>query len=336
MAVIRNQSIEILEDVLSKNGYVFHTLSLGNSQRLYTQICREDDMPLLTLASGNPLYPFATSSARLITKDKLASYDFVLRNDVAIPKSVVVNKEDTHGMAFDLLTSYGVVIVKPTRESGAHGVTLDITTQDDLSLAIKKAHMFGSSAIVQRQFFGEEVRFIVADGKVVAALLREKPKVIGDGVSTIAKLIREENNKRAAITDTLVTYPQLDDMLISKTLVMSKDILPEGQRYELNKSTMIRGGASIFNIYDTIDKSYCKKAENAAQGLGRGFVVVDMMIKDATQPLTEENYVFIEFNLAPALSLFYSCRDGKHVPIVEDYLGPMLETCMSKGVLAHE
>jgi cyanophycin synthetase len=336
MLTERKESIEILEDILTKKGYIFHELTLGDTRKLYTQICGKDGTPLLTLASDNPLYPFATSSARLITKNKLASHDFVVHNGIAIPQSIVVGQEDSYEAAFNLLKTYKTVIVKPAKESGAHGLTLDITTQDGLQIAVRKALAFGSVAIVQRQFFGEEVRFVIVDGMAVVALLRETPKVIGDGVSTIAELIDEENKKRASLTDTLIVYPMLDATRIPRAFIESGEVLAKGWVCELNKSTMIKGGASIFNIFDRIDESYLKKAERASLGLGRGFVVVDMMVQDIKQPVNEENYVFIEFNLAPALSLFYSCRDGSHFPIVEEYLGPMLEKCMNKSVLHSE
>lgn len=41
------------------------------------------------------------------------------------------------------------------------------------------------------------------------------------------------------------------------------------------------------------------------------FLVIDLMIKDYTKPQTDDNYVFMEFNTAPALRLYYGMRTGK-------------------------
>jgi D-alanine-D-alanine ligase-like ATP-grasp enzyme len=328
MTVLRNQTIEIIEDVLSKKGYVFHSLSLGSNQRSYTQICHKDGTPLLTVSSDNPLYPFAASSARLIAKDKMTSYDFVSRNEVMTPQTLVFTAGDPIETAMQFLSRHETVIVKPMRGADSRGLTLDVTTPEMLEAAIQKATEKRNPVLIQRQFYGEEVRFAVINGKVKAVILREKPKVIGDGISTVRQLIAAENEARRALDGMLVPYPQLDESIIDPSILENDTVIATGEVCELNKSTMIKGGASIYDIFETIDKAYIEAAERAAKGIGKGFIVVDMMLEDYAAALTNDNYVFIEFNMAPTLSLFYSCRDGSHVPIVEEYLGPMIERAM--------
>jgi cyanophycin synthetase len=316
-------SVELIKGVLAKKGYAFKMPKLGGRQ--YFQIYGTDGEALLTLSADNPLYPFTTSSARLIAKNKLASYDFVKRNGVSIPQTVVVEVYDNLDNAMRLLQDSQTVIVKPAHGAGSRGLTLDVSDQLTLKHSIANARQYAQSVIVQRQFFGEEVRFTVINGEVKAALLRQKAKVAGNGISTVKQLIKEENKHRRMIADTLVAYPQLDEKLVSSQLLNDSTVLAKGEKRELSKSTMIKGGASVFNIYDSINKGYIKLARQAAQGLGKGFIVVDMMIQDYTQPPTGDNYVFIEFNLSPALALFYACRDENHFPVVEDHLAPMLE-----------
>jgi hypothetical protein len=53
-----------------------------------------------------------------------------------------------------------------------------------------------------------------------------------------------------------------------------------------------------------------------------------MMIHDHTKPQTEDNYTFIEFNTAPVLKMFYSCRDGNHYDILGD-LVPMINATLT-------
>lgn len=319
------ESIDIIRSVMEKKGYAFKTLAFQDGKKRFTQICTADGRARLTLASSNPLYPFATSSARLIARDKMTAYDFVAQNGVPVPQSAVVPPQSDLAKAEALLKANGTVIVKPVKGAGSIGLTLDITTREALVDALNTVWQNDVPAVAQRQFFGEEIRFAVINGKVTAALLRQKPCVVGDGVSTMEQLISSENELRQNITDTLVPYPQLTAELVGETTVNSHAIPADGVVTELNKSTMIRGGASVYNILDTIHPSYIAAAEQAAYGLGRGFIVVDMMIADYTVPAASDNHVFIEFNLAPALSLFYSCRDGRHVPIAEKHLVPILE-----------
>lgn len=318
------QSIEIIEEVLSKEGYKFDTLELA--ERRFVQI-KKDGRVLLTADYAYPLLPFATSSARLISKHKDMAYEFVESNGIATPKTVTVTRDGNLQPAIQLLKEAGSVIVKPKQGSGSKGLHLDIIDEDQLSLAVQDSLRSASAVLVQQQLFGEEVRFTVIGGKVQGVLLRQKPYIVGDGMATVTQLIAEENRRRKEITDTLVSYPQLDETLVSPTLFNSVKVLAAGERLELNKSTMIRGGASIFNITDEIHPGYKELAEKAAS-FGNGFIVVDMMIQDEKAAPRPDNYGFIEFNLVPALSLFYSCRDGNHIPLVEEYLKPMLIKAM--------
>lgn len=316
-------SIEIIKNVLLERGYECDSIRLADKKGFMR--VKKDGRTLLTIARGYPLYPFATSSAYLIAANKHFSYEFVRPKGVAVPHTVVIEGDGQEGwtQASDLLERSGSVVVKPLDAAGSEGLTRDVTTPEALTAAVAKARRDSSAALVQRQFFGEEFRFVVVDGKVVAALMRQKPRVVGDGKATLSELIKRENDARKRITDTLVSYPQLDG-LVDPALLESKEIVAEGETYELSKSTMIKGGASVLNFTGQVHADYVAIAERAAEDFGRGFIVVDMMIQDWQAPATNDNYVFIEFNLAPALALFYSCRDGNHVRVAEEYLVPML------------
>jgi len=325
------QSIEFLREYLEPKGYLFETLNLGMKKTEYTFIQSLDNGDRLTLSSNNPLYPFTTSSARLIAKDKLMSYDLMRHIGIKSPKTVVIKKTDTEREdARRLMKECLSVVVKPFDRAGSNGLTLDVYDLSDLDTAIAKALENSNTALVQEQFIGEEVRFVVIDGLVKGAILRQKPRVIGDGNLNISQLIELENDNRSSLVGMTVQYPKLTEDNINKSILQDKRIPAQGETIELNKSTMISGGASIYNILNTIESSYVQIAEKVAARMGRGFVVIDMMIKDYKDPATDSNYVFIEMNLAPAIALFYSCRDGKHFKVVEDYLGPMLENILNK------
>lgn len=324
------QSIEILQSYLEPLGYKFETLNLGYNQTQFTTITSAEGNAM-TFSSENPLYPFATSSSRLISRSKLNAYDFVTRVGINVPKTLVIdymNRQQVNIKQF--LDEVSTAIVKPFDGSASSGLTLDVTDLDILDNAIERALTVSKVALVQEQFFGEELRFIVIDGVVRAVILREKPHVIGDGVRTVAELIEVENTQRRNITGSMLVYPQLGVPLINQAIMTSVQILAPGQCLELNKSTMIRGGASIYNVISSIHPSYIELATRATHDIGNGFVVADMMIRDYKMPADTSNYVFIEFNLNPALVLFYSCRDGQSFNIVEDYLGPMLEKVIGR------
>lgn len=331
LSKMNTQSIDVIQKILEPKGYSFDLMQLGERRIDFMQITSPAGKRLI-LANDNPLYPFATSSARLIYSDKLKSYEFVKRLGVTTPNTYVIHADQSERELDDLQDLFKnteKVIVKPHNSEGSKGLSLDITNFQDLQTAIKVALEVSTTVLIQTQFIGEEIRFVTVNGRVKAALLRKKPMVIGDGISSIADLIKHENEERAHMSDTMVAYPQLDDSLISSELLNSTRIPEQGERVELNKKTMIRGGASMYNVLDEVNPEYIAIVEKIALQFGSGFLAVDFMLKDYTTPASSDNYVFLETNVNPALSLFYSCRDGRHVPIAEEYLVPLLERAIN-------
>ena len=327
-------TIDILKTSLEARGYASRTLLLGEPKKSFTQFSSSRSGRLLTVSTDSPLYPFPTASARIVANSKDIAYDLVAGIDISIPESVTVQLEDTLLEVADaLLIAHKRVIVKPNASSVSNGLTLDIKTTKQLHDAIAYARGFSDVVLVQRQVAGDEIRFVVIDGKVKAAILRQTPGVDGDGVNTLESLITKENDARRAIIDTAVKYPQIDESLVP-LMNFDLSIIPaDGERVELGKGTMIRSGASIYNVMTTVHLSYSEIAEKLAAQIGNGFVVVDTMIVDYTQPATAENYAFIEYNLTPALQLFYSCRDGKHFDVAGKYLAPMIDKLFQEELL---
>lgn len=325
-------TMDILKASLEARGYSSRALLLGVSQKSFTQFRSEGSPRLLTLSTDSPLYPFSSSSARLIANFKNLAYDLASSVGVPIPDSVTIALDDNKFEAADaLLFACGLVVVKPNSSSVSNGLTLGIDSVKQLHDAITFARGFSDEVLVQRQVTGDEIRFAVIDGNVRAAILRQTPGVDGDGISTLAELIVKENELRRAIVDTAVVYPAIDSILVNLESFDVSTIPAMGERVELGKGTMIRLGASIYDVMDTVDPSYIAIAKKLAGQLGHGFVVVDMMIHDYTQSADPKNYVFIEYNLTPALQLFYSCRDGNHFDVAGKYLAPMIDKLLQRS-----
>lgn len=324
------KSMTLIQKYLTEHGYTLTPLTLGQSPHSAFILIKSPSGRFLTLSVSGLIYPFAASSAKEIIDNKIKSYDFAQSLGITIPDTLRTtaheyNVDDIKGM----LQKHPQLIVKPHNGFQSRGLTVDITTEQQLTAAIELASEISSTALIQQQVYGEEIRLIAIDGTIRAALLREKPHLVGDGVSTVAQLIQKENEQRRAITDSLVPYPQLDEALLPSTLLTSKKVLKDGERLELNNKTMIRGGASIYDIFSTIDPSYIAIAQRATEKFGKGLVGIDLMIQDYTVPATPDNYVFIEFNGSISLPMCYSCRDGKQFRIVEEYIGPMLEKAIN-------
>jgi cyanophycin synthetase len=324
------RSIDLVEKYLLDAGYKVEHFPSGINPAPIAKITSKSGKSIC-LYRVDLAYPFAISSLAGIFANKQISYGFMADNGIPIPYTKVISNSDflNNVIGQEVLDKFGTVAVKPINGRRSYGLTMDITTEAQLKQAVEKALVTNNKeALVQEQFFGEEARFIVLDGKVRAVLLREKPYVTGDGKSTIEELIKAENIVRSNITDSMVKYPAFGEDNVLADILYSKRVPTEGERVELNNATMIRRGASVYDIFSTTHRSYIEIIEKTVKDFGKGMFVADFMSKDFNLPAQSGNFIFLEFNLNAALPLFYSCRDGKHFKILEEFLGPMLKSAI--------
>jgi cyanophycin synthetase len=317
----------LLEREFAARGYSTRVFYLGDSEVL--EVVSPKGRRWVT-PIAHMSYPMQTAFTKEISIHKDVAYDLMQKAELPIPFTHVVRAHDEFGTeeATALIREQPCVIVKPADSSLSRGLTLGITDPSVLTEAIAFARQSARNGdvLVQQQVAGEEIRFVYLDGKIVAALLRETAKLTGDGEHSVKQLLEKENNQRANIENTLVAYPQLNDEMIQQGIDL-ECVPANGETIELSHSTMIRGGASIYNVIATIDPSYCDLARRAAEAVGTGFIVIDMMIKNYKQPFDGTNAFFNEFNTAPVLKLCYSCRDGNQLDIV-----PLLVDAIDKRI----
>lgn len=326
----RHLSLDIIQRYLEPRGYLFENIPSQVSSANLLKITSPNGKTFITSRLRLPP-PLTSSTAHSLSTNKSNTYDLARQLSINVPITLEVggSTKYTHNHKETLLKEMGTVVVKPQISSGSRGLTLDVVNAEDLTLALQNALEVSPTALIQKQFYGEEVRFVTIDGKVKVAMIREKAHVIGDGVRTVRQLIEVENKSRRNITNTLVEYPLLDGNLIEKELLESSKIPQFNERIELNKSTMIRGGASVKDVLEKVHSSYIDIVEKISKEFGSGYLAVDLMLSDYSVEANKDNYVFIEVNVSPALSMFYSCRDGRHIPIVERYIGPLFERVLA-------
>lgn len=277
-------------------------------------------------------YPLTSSTARVVSRNKDVAYAFADKLGATIPVTLSINRVNDNKLKLREMLTHAPLVVKPNTASLSHGLTLNVKTLAGLDAAILKAAEFDETILIQQQIEGEELRFVVLGNKVKAVLMRQSPQVTGDGEQTIEQLIASENQKRSQLVMDYVTYPQLDAKMIDAAIDL-KSVPASSVVVKLGRGTMIASGASIYNVLAETHYSYSSLAAKLGSSLGNGFVVVDLFVADHTQPMTSDNYAFIEFNMSPVLKLFYSCRYGHNYDVLAD-LVPMIDQAITRN--SHE
>lgn len=268
------------------------------------------------LTGGNMSYPMNSHTVYELANNKQYSYALANALNITTPRSVYVSHAGITDELRDLLKDVKKVIVKPLDSYQSKGLTLNITDESQLSLAIDHALREAQYAIVQEFIEGEEYRFSVLDGQVVSVLRRERPQVVGDGVATIAQLVEDENRSRSALPDTMLPYPQWTHELVGD-VVNSSEILNSGEVRLLSSTTLVSKGASVYELIDKVHSSYRDAASHFATEIGAGFVAIDMFILDHTTHAASDNYRFNECNASPSLKMYLAPRNRTMEHIID-------------------
>jgi len=305
-------NISIISRALATKHYEYKDVLLGD--RLYRMFFKDNQTRWMTYTEPALSYPTTHGAIRYISMNKSAAYDLVKGFGYSTPLSIGVSSIESidHNLLDEIFKKpSGRAVVKPVFGSLSRGVVRDITTKEELLLTAENSLKDYSQIIVQEQVAGDEVRLVVIEGRLVAAILRKRPSVVGDGVSTIHQLIVAENENRKKISKSMVTYPQLTDKMLDPQLDRDK-VLDLHEESVIGYGSMIMNGASMYDVTRDIHDGYRSMAEELAKGVGAGFIVIDVMVEDVSR---FDRYWFIEFNTSPILKLFYSCRDGNHFDV---------------------
>ena len=83
--------------------------------------------------------------------------------------------------------------MKPFNANHGRGITIHLTTADEVRPAFEVAREHSRSVIVESFITGDDHRMLVIDGQLVAVSKRVPGHVVGDGTRTIEQLVEEVN-----------------------------------------------------------------------------------------------------------------------------------------------
>ena len=85
------------------------------------------------------------------------------------------------------------VVVKPFNANHGRGISIHLTTPDEVRRAFEVAREHSRSVIVESFITGEDHRMLVINGELIAVAKRVPGHVVGDGVHTIEQLVEKVN-----------------------------------------------------------------------------------------------------------------------------------------------
>ncbi|MBV8465783.1 MAG: cyanophycin synthetase [Burkholderiales bacterium] len=208
------------------------------------------------------------------------------------------------------------VVVKPRDGNQGKGVTVNVTSREQVEIAFKAAREFRENIMVERYLPGHDFRLLVVGDRLVAAARRDPPHVIGDGKRTVRELVEQVNSdpRRGDGHATSLTKIRFDDIALARLASqnMTAESVPEkGRRVNLRNNANLSTGGTATDVTDDVHPEVAARAIAAAKMIGLHVCGVDVVCNSVIKPLEEQSGGVVEVNAAPGLRMHLSPSYGK-------------------------
>jgi cyanophycin synthetase len=331
-AAVSGEPFDVVGEV-AKLRELAYEVCLGPSTRAIVDAARAQNIPwrrlnegsLVQLGHGHKQRRICTAEsdatsaiAESIAQDKELTRKLLRTIGVPCPEGRAVESVDD---AWEAAEEVGLpVVVKPQYGNHGRGVATNLQTREQVIAAYNAAREEGQSIIVETHAPGDDYRMLVIGGKMVAAARREPAHVIGDGISTVQKLIDIVNldPRRSDGHSTVLSKIKIDAVALG---VLAEQGLTPDCVPALNRKVFIRRNANLStggtasDVTDLVHPDIVRQAIEAARVVGLDIAGVDIVAQDIMQPLKGQRGVVVEINAGPGLRMHIEPSSGQPRPV---------------------
>lgn len=320
----------LLDPILKGGAELKDRFSPGPSTRAILEAAQKRGIPFFYLQKGSSLLQLGTGKylkrvqaaltedtpclAVDMAKDKYLSKSILARAGFPVAPGRVVLKAKEAVTAGERL-GYPVVI-KPVQGNQGKGVTLGITSRQEVLRAFSLARAFDSRILIEKHIMGRQYRLLVVRGKMAAAAEKRPPFVVGDGVSTIKELLKKENQNplRGKGHDRPLTRIEVDDIVkltLKRSGLTLKSVPAPGQIVRLRDNANLSTGGVAEDVTAEVHPQTAAMCCNAVSLLGLDVAGVDLVTRHISSPLEGATGAIIEINAAPGIRMHHHPHKGR-------------------------
>jgi D-alanine-D-alanine ligase-like ATP-grasp enzyme len=209
------------------------------------------------------------------------------------------------------------VFIKPNGGSQGSGVA-KAHTKTDFYRAMRSAFTQDKIVLVQKPVPGKDYRIVVLDDRVISAYERIPLNIVGDGRSTVKKLLEKKQKEFVFMgRDTMI---RSEDVRIAEKLARGgftmRSVIPSGERVYLLDNANLSTGGDALDVTNAIHPGFKKIAVSLTKDMGLRICGVDLMV-DGDIAEKPSNYWILETNAAPGLDHYVTTGKAQQ-KIVED------------------
>ena len=264
--------------------------------------------------------------AESIAQDKELTKNLLHAAGVAVPYGRPVDDEDDAWVAAQEI---GLpVVVKPQDGNQGKGISVNLTTEEQVRHAYRVAIEFRDDIMVEKFLPGHDWRMLVIGDKLIAAARRDPPLVIGDGKHTVREIVDIVNSdpRRSDGHATSLTKIRFDEIALARLAQQGYDadsIPPRGVRVVLRNNANLSTGGTATDVTDDVHPELAAAAIAAAQTIGLDIAGIDIVCDTMHKSLEDQGGGIVEVNAAPGLRMHLDPSFGKGRPVGEAIVGMM-------------
>jgi len=265
-----------------------------------------------------------------LASDKEETNRLLATLGLPVPRQRLVQREDD-AVAAAQRVGYPVV-VKPYNANHGRGISIHLTTEEQVRTAFQVAREHSRSVIVESFITGEDHRMLVINGELVAVSKRVPGHVMGDGEHTIAELVDEVNRdpRRGIGHEKVLTRLVFDHQ--AETMLAKKGYTPEtvpaeGERVFLRSTGNLSTGGTAADVTDLVHPDNVEMAVRAVKAIGLDVGGVDFLTTDITESYKDIGGAICEINAAPGFRMHMAPSEGR----ARDVSGPVMDMLFPPG-----
>lgn len=253
----------------------------------------DPDLPVFDLSKAgrtircfNALTDLVGAATFHLVNNKRACHHWLASLRVPVPAQCAYDDAQPEA-AEAFLAQHAPLVVKPCMQWGGRGVSMGVRTPEELQAAVRFARTYEADVILEETVPGDDLRVILAGGKLAAAIRRRPAAVVGDGKHTLRQLILRQNAARRKSDPSNQIPWNAETRRNLVELKQSPDDVPKlGERVRVRLTNNYHTGGTVEVVTDQVPRCALALAERIAKALNIPLVGVDFLLDPATKRMT--------------------------------------------------
>jgi len=265
--------------------------------------------------------------AREIAADKHLSGSLLRASGFRLPESASFSSDARKSALRYAKSIGGAAVVKPLRSGQSRGVTMGIRSTSDFHAAMQGLELAGfgeEDFLVEEEIVGRNYRFVASQDRLLSVLERSPLSVIGDGRSSIRRLVAGIDARRPG----LPPETELEQWLECKGLA-GGEIPAPGERVILDPVCNANRGSHCAQVIEEVHPAWHDFAKRVVESIpGADFLGIDLQLTAGHEvaPDAQGSYV-LEVNVGASLGTSLAPDCGPAVNLPRAVLEDLAEDC---------